>query len=98
VPQLEEALAETKATAARQESSLEASATKLKSLEKQLAEARDSLTAGSSAKEKEGEEKRKELVDARAKCTKVSTWSKACVPAIVTSERQVVRLSDGLRY
>jgi chromosome segregation ATPase len=72
VLQLEETLAETKATAARHESSLEASTTKLKSLEKQLAEARDSMAAGSSAKEKEVAETRKELQDARAKCSQVS--------------------------
>jgi hypothetical protein len=49
VLQLEEELADTKATAVRHESSFEASATRVKSLERQLSEARDSLAAGSSA-------------------------------------------------
>jgi hypothetical protein len=65
-------LADSKATAVRQESSLEASANKVKSLEKQLAEARDSLIDGSRAKAEETDKARQKLENAMARCTQVS--------------------------
>jgi chromosome segregation ATPase len=72
VLQLEEELADSKATAVRHESSLEASANKVKSLEKQLAEARDSLAEGSKTKAEEADKARQKLEDAMARCTQVS--------------------------